>query len=152
MDRRIGILFIAFVALLGIALARATYLGSVQAGSLERAAATQQVRNVVVPAARGAITDRDGAELAISESANDVVADPYLIKNPVSAAAVLSPALHMPELTLLHLLTKPHTGYVPLAHLLPSSQAATIAKLNVAGISLIPQTRRVYPRGPRPPS
>jgi cell division protein FtsI (penicillin-binding protein 3) len=147
MDRRIGILFIAFVALLGIALARATYLGSVRAGSLERAAATQQVRNVVVPAPRGAITDRDGAELAISESANDVVADPYLIKNPVSAAAVLSPALHMPELTLLHLLTKPHTGYVPLAHLLPSSQAATIAKLNVAGISLIPQTRRVYPRG-----
>ena len=147
MDRRIGILFIAFVALLGIALARATYLGSVRAGSLERAAATQQVRNVVVPAARGAITDRDGAELAISESADDVVADPYLIKNPVSAAAALSPALHMPELTLLHLLTKPHTGYVPLVHLLPSSQAATIAKLNIAGISLIPQTRRVYPRG-----
>ena len=50
-DRRIGILFIVFVALLGIALARATYLGSVRAGSLERAAATQQVSNVVVPGA-----------------------------------------------------------------------------------------------------
>jgi cell division protein FtsI (penicillin-binding protein 3) len=147
MDRRIGILFIVFVALLGVALARATYLGSVRAGSLERAAATQQVSNVVVPAARGAITDRDGAELAISESADDVVADPYLIKNAVSAAAELSPALHIPELTLLHLLTKPHTGYVPLAHLVPSSQAAGVAGLHIAGISLIPQTRRVYPRG-----
>jgi len=73
-DRRIGVLFIAFVALLGIALARAVYLGSVRSGSLARAAATQQVSNVTVPAARGAITDRDGAELAISESADDVVA------------------------------------------------------------------------------
>jgi cell division protein FtsI (penicillin-binding protein 3) len=147
MDRRIGIVFIAFVALLGVALARATYLGSVRAGSLERAAATQQVRNVTVPAARGAITDRNGAQLAISESADDVVADPYLIKNAVSAAAELSPALRIPELTVLHLLTKPHTGYVPLAHLVPSSQAAAIAGLHIAGINLIPQTRRVYPRG-----
>jgi cell division protein FtsI/penicillin-binding protein 2 len=105
------------------------------------------VSNVVVPAARGAITDRDGAELAISQSADDVVADPYLIKNAVSAAAELSPALHIPELTLLSLLTKPHTGYVPLAHLVPSAQAAAIANLHIAGISLVPQTRRVYPRG-----
>jgi cell division protein FtsI/penicillin-binding protein 2 len=147
MDRRIGILFIAFVALLGIALARAAYLGSVRAGSLERAAATQQVSNVTVPAARGAIIDRDGAELAISEAADDVIADPYLIKNAVSVAATLSPSLHIPELTLLRLLTKPHTGYVPLAHLVPSSEAAEIAGLHIAGISLVSETRRVYPRG-----
>jgi cell division protein FtsI/penicillin-binding protein 2 len=146
-DRRIGILFIAFVALLGIALARAVYLGSVQAGSLERAAATQQVSNVIVPAPRGAIVDRDGNELAISESADDVVADPYLIKNAVSASAELTQALRIPQLTLLRLLTKPHTGYVPLAHLVASSAAAAVASLHIAGISLIPQTRRVYPRG-----
>jgi cell division protein FtsI/penicillin-binding protein 2 len=146
-DRRIGILFVAFVALLGIALGRAVWLGSVRAGSLERAAATQQVSNVIVPAARGAITDRAGAELALSESADDIVADPYLIKNAVSAAAELSPALGIPRLTLLGLLTKPHTGYVPLAHLVPSSQAAAVADLHIAGINLIPRTRRVYPRG-----
>ena len=90
-DRRIGILFITFVALLGIALARAVYLGSVRAGSLERAAATQQVRNVIVPAPRGTVTDRKGSELAVSESADDVVADPYLIKNAASASAQFLP-------------------------------------------------------------
>ncbi len=146
-DRRIGILFIAFVALLGIALARATYLGSVRAGSLERAAATQQVSNVTIPAARGAITDRDGAELAISQAADDIVADPYLIKNAVSASAELSSALGMPRLTVLARITKQHTGYVLLAHLVPSAQATTVANLHIAGINLIPQTRRVYPRG-----
>jgi cell division protein FtsI (penicillin-binding protein 3) len=146
-DRRIGIIFIVFIALLGIALARATYLGSVQAGSLEREAATQQVSNVVAPAPRGAITDRDGAELALSESADDVVADPYLIKNAVSASAQLSSMLGTPQLTVLKLLTKPHTGFVYLAHLLPAAQAAAIANLRIAGINLVPETRRVYPRG-----
>ncbi len=145
-DRRIGILFIAFLALLGIALARAVYLGSVRAGSLERAAATQQVSNVTVPGQRGAITDRHGAELAISESADDVVADPYLIKNAVSASAELSSALDMPQLTVLGRITRPHTGYVVLAHLVPAARAAQVAKLNIAGINLIPQMRRVYPR------
>jgi cell division protein FtsI (penicillin-binding protein 3) len=147
MDRRIGILFIVFVALLGLALARATYLGSVKAGSLERAAATQQVSNLVVPAPRGQITDHDGAELAISESADDVVADPYLIKNPVSASAELSSLLGMPQLNVLKLLTKAHTGFVYLTHLLPAAQANAVSNLRIAGITLVPQTRRVYPRG-----
>ncbi len=146
-DRRIGILFIVFVALLGLALARATYLGSVRAGSLERAAATQQVSNVTVPAPRGAITDRDGAELALSESADDVVADPYLVKNAVSASAELSSLLGTPQLTVLKLLTKPHTGFVYLAHLLPAAQANAVSDLRIPGISLTPETRRVYPRG-----
>jgi cell division protein FtsI (penicillin-binding protein 3) len=146
-DRRIGILFIAFLALLGIALARAAYLGSVRAGSLERAAATQQVSNVVDPAPRGAITDRNGDQLAISESADDVVADPYLIKNAALDSAELSAALGMPQLTVLNGITRSHTGYVLLAHLVNSSQAATVANLHIAGINLIPQTRRVYPRG-----
>lgn len=146
-DRRIGILFIAFVALLAIALARAAYLGSVQAASLKRAAATQQVSDVIVPAPRGTITDRDGAELAISESADDIVADPYLIKNPVSASAELASALGIPQLTMIKLLTEAHTGFVYLAHLVPAAQANTVADMNIAGISLIPETRRVYPRG-----
>ncbi len=38
--------------------------------------------NIVVPAPRGEITDRDGAELAISESADDIVADPVPDQEP----------------------------------------------------------------------
>ena len=147
LDRRIGILFIVFIALLGVALARATYLGSVQAASLKRDAATQQVSNVIVPAPRGGITDRDGAELAISESADDIIADPYLIKNAVSASAELSSQLGMPQLTVLKLLTKQHTGFVYLAHLVPAAAGRGDRELRIDGISLAPETRRVYPRG-----
>ena len=53
---------------------------------------------------------------------------PYLIKNAVSASAELSSALGMPRLTVLGRITKPHTGFVYLAHLVPSGQAAAIAE------------------------
>jgi cell division protein FtsI/penicillin-binding protein 2 len=146
MDRRIGYLFVAFVALLAIAMVRAAYLGGVKASSLRHDAATQQVTTTVIPAARGMITDRNGVELAISESADDVVADPYLVKNPVAAAQRVAPLLGKPLLSVIAELTKPRTGFVYLAHLLPAGRAAAIAKLNIAGISLVPETTRTYPR------
>ena len=145
-DRRIGLLFLLFVALLGIAVTRATYLGSFRAGSLRQAAATQQVQTVTIPAPRGAITDRNGVELAVSETADDVAADPYLIKNPQAAARQLAPLLSKPFATVLQLVTKPHTGFVYLAHLLPGQQAAEINRLRIPGLTLIPQTKREYPR------
>jgi cell division protein FtsI/penicillin-binding protein 2 len=146
MDRRIGYLFVAFVALLAIAMLRATYLGAVKAGSLRHDAATQQVTTTIVPAARGMITDRNGVELAISEAADDVVADPYLVKNPVAAAQRLAPLLGTPMLRVIADLSKPGTGFVYLAHLLPAARAAAISKLDIPGISLVPQTTRAYPR------
>jgi cell division protein FtsI/penicillin-binding protein 2 len=146
LNRRIGILFLAFLALLAIAVARATYLGSFRAGSLKRAAATQQVSNVVLPAPRGSITDRNGVQLAISEAADDIVADPYLIKNPVKVSRQLAPLLGKTPIAVLQLVSKPRTGFVYLAHLLAASRANAIAKLRIAGITLIPTTKRVYPR------
>ena len=145
-DRRIGILFVAFVSLLSIALLRATYLGAVRAGSLRHAAATQQVTSLTIPAPRGSITDRNGVELAISQAADDVAADPHLIKNAPQVAQQLAPILRKPESTLLTSLTKPRTGFVYLAHLVPADRAAEISKLQIDGLTMIPQVTRVYPR------
>ncbi len=145
-DRRIGILFVAFVALLALAALRATYLGTVRGSSLRRAADTQQVSTEVIPAPRGTIVDRNGVELAVSESADDVVADPYLIRNPQGVAGQLAPLLGRPFASVLSAVTKPHTGFVYLAHFLPGEQAAAISRLRVNGINLIPETRRFYPR------
>jgi cell division protein FtsI/penicillin-binding protein 2 len=150
-DRRIGLLFLGFVVLLGIALTRAAYLGTAKAGSLQHDAASQQITQVVVPAPRGTITDRNGVELAISESADEVDADPYLITNPVAVAQKLSPLLGVPTLTLLSELSEPHTGFVPLAHLIPADTATQIIKLRINGtpidgISTKPRISRVYPR------
>ena len=151
-DRRIGILFLVFVALLGVAMARAAYLGSVRAGSLRRAADVQQAVTAVIPAPRGTITDRNGVELAVSEAADEVVADPYLIKSPQRVAGLLAPLLNEPFATVLQKLTKPGTGYSPLADFLPASRAIAISRLRIHGlpingITMTPQTTRTYPGG-----
>jgi cell division protein FtsI/penicillin-binding protein 2 len=156
LDRRIGILFVAFVGLLAVALMRATYLGAVRAGTLQRAALTQQVTRDVIPAPRGTITDRHGEELAISEAAEDVAADPFLIaarrgNYAERVAQALAPVLGRSFDSVLAEVTKPRTGFVYLAHLVSMSEAAAIGRLRVGGqpivgLSFLPQTKRVYPR------
>jgi cell division protein FtsI/penicillin-binding protein 2 len=146
-DRRLRILFVAFVGLLGLGLLRAAELGIIKAASLRQAAASQQVIVSKVPAPRGTIMDRNGVQLAISESADDVIADPYLIRHPRSVAARLAPLLQAPVASVMAEITKPHTGFVYLAHLLPADRAQTIGKLGINGISMVPEVRQVYPRG-----
>ena len=149
-DRRIGLVFLAFLSLLTIGLLRATYLGAFRAGSLQQAAATEQVTKLMIPAARGTITDRNGVKLAVSESADDIVADPYLIKNPQLAAQTIAPLLGVPFGTVLAEVTKPHTGFVYLGHLVPAAQVTAVTsavrRLRIDGISTIPEVKRVYPR------
>ena len=145
-DRRIGLLFLGFVGLLSVALMRAAYLGAIQAPTLQHAASSQQVTQLKLPAQRGSITDRHGVELAISRSVDDVAADPYLVKDAPGLARRLAPLLRKPASALLTALTKPHTGFVYLAHLVPGDVASAITKMRIDGITIIPQISRLYPR------
>ncbi len=145
-DRRIGLLFLVFVAALALAVLRAGWLGAVRSPALQRAAATQQVQTIQLPAPRGTITDRHGAVLAVSEPASDISATPYLLKDPLRAAAKLAPLLGDTQDRVLAKLSE-HTGFVYLAKRLPAGQAARIAALRIAGIALTPSALRTYPRG-----
>jgi cell division protein FtsI/penicillin-binding protein 2 len=144
-DRRIGLLFLVFVLALLVAFLRAGWLGAVRSPALKRAAATQQVQTVTLPAPRGTITDRHGAVLAISEPASDVSATPYLVKDPLHTAAQLAPLLGETQADVLAKLSQ-RTGFVYLAHRLPGPRAQRIAALRVDGISLTPSSLRAYPR------
>ena len=152
-DRRVGYLFVGFLALLAAAVVRAAYLGVIKAGPLEQAAVSQQITNVPIPATRGAITDRDGVQLALSESAADIIADPYLVKrgDPMVMAQAMAPLLQMPVLKVLTDLTKPHTGYVVVAREIAPASAQAIMRLRfggkpINGITTTPDVKRVYPR------
>jgi cell division protein FtsI (penicillin-binding protein 3) len=152
-DRRVGYIFVAFLSLLAAALARAVYLGVIKADSLQQAAVSQQITNLPIPAIRGAITDRNGVELALSESAADIVADPYLIRrgNPTLMAQTMAPLLHMPVLKVLTTITKPHTGYEVVAREVAPATANAIMALKfdgkpINGITSLPDVKRVYPR------
>jgi cell division protein FtsI (penicillin-binding protein 3) len=145
-ERRIGFLFAVFLVLLAFGAARASWLGVVRAPSLKRAAATQQKSDVVVPARRGAITDRRGVELAVSQPASTIAATPYLIKDPPKAAAALSQALDLPEDELLRKLVRRDTGFVYLARKVPAAKARRVQRMKLDGLEFIPEFRRVYPR------
>ena len=104
--------------------------------------------NVTVPAPRAARSPiATGSSWRSASPPTTSSADPYLIKNPVTASRQLSPLLGKPPLTVLQLLTKPHTGFVYLAHLVPAAQAATRSpKLRHRRDHADPETNRVYPR------
>ena len=152
-DRRIGLLFGIFLVLLTIGLGRAAYLGSFRAGALQQSAQVEQVSTVPLPAARGEIVDSNGQVLALSEAADDVIADPYLIAGTANGgcgcalkvAQKLSPILGIPVLTLLPELSRPNTGYVVLAKLVPAAAAQRAEKAMPGGITLTPDMKRVYP-------
>ena len=145
-ERRIGFLFAAFLLLLGLGAAKATWMGVVRASDLKAAAATQQESTIEVPAKRGTITDRHGAELAVSEPAASVAANPYLIKEPARVAAKLAPLLAQPQDALLRKLTQSDTGFVYLARKVPATRARKAEALGIEGLEFIPDARRIYPR------
>ncbi len=146
LDRRIGLLFAVFLCLLGAGFARALYLATVKGDSLARAAATQQVRDDVVHARRGSIVDRHGVELAVSEPASDISANPKLIADPARVAAKITPLLDAdPDEVLKKLATK-STGFVYLQRKLPAAKADKISALKLEGINVDPAEQRSYPQ------
>ena len=145
-DRRLGFLFAAFLALLLLAAGRAAYLGLFRSAALSAAANEQQVQRVTIPAVRGTITDRNGVALALSESADEVIADPLLIADPHRAAAQLAPLLGLDARRVFAALTKSRTQYSPIADNVPTAAGSRIIKLGINGISLKPVERRIYPR------
>jgi cell division protein FtsI (penicillin-binding protein 3) len=145
-ERRIGLLFAVFLALLALAGIRAGWLGVVRADALRKVAATQQTAKVVVPAERGAITDRNGIELAVSQPATTIAATPYLVKDPAKVAAKLARPLRTPEGELLKQLTRRDTGFAYLAHRVPALRARRVERMKIEGLEFIPEHRRTYPR------
>ena len=118
-ERRIGLLFAAFLVLLALAGLRATWLGGIRAGDLRSRAVSQQVQEVDVSARRGTIRDRHGVELAVSEDSVTVFANPKVIKDPAGTAARLAPFMGRPYPQVLGALSDRSKGFVYLARKLP---------------------------------
>jgi len=145
-ERRIGLLFALFLAFLAVAVVRATWLSTVKAGELSDRAVSQQVEELNVPARRGTIFDRRGVELAVSEEAVTVFANPFLIKEPARVAAKLSPLLGRPESELLGELANKKTGFVYLKRKLDPTSGERIKKMKLEGIGTVTEPKRSYPQ------
>ncbi len=146
LQRRVGAIFGLFFVLLAVAAGRTLYLGVVRGSALRKAASDQQLTYETVPAPRGTITDRNGVDLAVSEPAQDISADPYLVTDPLEASKRLAPLLGRSQASVLEKLSE-RSGFVYLARALPAHAAQALLALNIAGVTGTPVMRRVYPRG-----
>jgi cell division protein FtsI/penicillin-binding protein 2 len=147
-ERRIGFLFALFLALLVLAAARATWLGTVESRDLGRRALTQQVEEMTVYARRGTITDRNGIEMAVSEDATTVFANPFLLDDPAGTADRIAPLLGMKEDAVMEKLADTDTGFVYLRRKLDPTRGEKINRLGIEGIGTVVEPRRTYPQGP----
>jgi cell division protein FtsI/penicillin-binding protein 2 len=146
-ERRVGLLFACFLLLFCIAVGRAAWVQGVQGRTLGADAESQHVQAVTIPGQRGRILDRSGKELAVSEDAADVVATPYQVKDPARAARKLAPLVHLPQAKVLELLADRSSGFAYVARQVDLPSAERVRELNLAGITTVPSSRRVYPEG-----
>jgi len=145
-ERRIGLLFGAFLLCFLVIVVRAFWLQGVQGSQLASEAAYQQTEVVEVPGLRGDLLDRRGNKLAASEDAATIYATPYQVKNPPQAAAQLAPILDEKKGEVLEALTA-EGGFSYIAQKVDLSTAAKVEALDLEGIGELPDSRRTYPQG-----
>jgi cell division protein FtsI (penicillin-binding protein 3) len=148
--RRIGITVLATAIVLTLFAGRLVQIQGMQSGYYKAAAATEQVRNNPLPALRGAIYGSNGQPLAMTLETYTVTADPPLVpdKDKPTVARELAGPLGLTAARVLYLLRHPSSReYVKLADGVSTTNEATIAAFNIAGLTMTPKFVRAYPDG-----
>ena len=145
-ERRVGLLFAFFaIAFCGVLL-RAAWLQTVKSDEFSASARSQQVAAVEVPGTRGSILDRRGEPLAVSEDAATIFATPYQVEDLEKTADKLADALDEKPTDILEVLSS-DAGFEYIARRVDLVTADKIEKLELPGIGIVPDSRRVYPQG-----
>ncbi len=144
-EKRVGLLFAAFALAFCVVMVRAAWLQTVKGGEYSADARSQQVASVEVPGMRGSILDRRGNALAVSEEAATIFATPYQVEDPPKTARKLADVLGDPKGPILESLTA-RSGFEYVAQKVDLVTADRIEKLDLAGIGVLPDSRRVYPQ------
>jgi len=147
LPRRRRNLFAVFLFAWGlVVVGRLAQLQLAQGSQYRAKAQRQQERKIEVSPRRGSIVDRAGRELAVSVEVSSVYASPDEIGDPRAAARALAPVLGMPERVLAAKLQS-DKGFVWVARKIDPAVADAVRDLKLAGVRLVPETKRYYPKG-----
>ena len=141
-------MLVAMVLALLLVTVRLVDLQAVGSAHYDALARQQSVNQVVLPATRGTIFDRNGRDLALSVPRPTIYADPSLISARARArsAAALAPVLGLSVTELTAKLTQPRgVQYVSLAHQVSPGVAKRVAALGLVGIGHVADSRRIAP-------
>jgi cell division protein FtsI (penicillin-binding protein 3) len=138
----VAVLTLMFVAVIG-------RVADLQLVAQERYVAygqSQRLRSEVIPATRGSVVDRSGAELALSVPASSVWTDPREVLDPGAAARALAPVLGVEPAWLIERLSRT-SRFEYLARQLDETTAAEVAALGLRGVYLRAEPARAHPSG-----
>jgi cell division protein FtsI (penicillin-binding protein 3) len=147
-NRRITLLAVAFLLLLGAALARAVWIQVVKGPEYAAMALRQHRETVVVPASRGTIVDRNGEPLAIGQLATTVYANPRQVNDARDLTLAASKQLGLDPAELYPILVDRSRGFVYVARKADPRKAKILQSLDFAGLGFYPEELRFYPQGP----
>jgi len=141
--RAVVLLLVVAVAASAIG-ARLVWWQVLQQASLSEAALGQLSQREELPAERGEITDVNGALLATSIELESVFATPPLVADPARTARLLAPVLDISSAQLRAKLAGDR-DWVWLKRRITPEAAERIRSLDLRGIGMLPETKRVYP-------
>lgn len=101
---------------------------------------------IIVPAPRGTVLDRNGRTIALSLPAATVVSDPRLIEDPHGAAAALAEVLGVEAESLLDNL-QGEGAFRYVVRQVDADLGTQVADLGINGIRVISEPRREHPNG-----
>ena len=144
---RMGFIMIAFFLMAAVIVMRLVFL-TVIVGP-ENAAKAQDSRTIYVDvsAKRGTIYDRNGTVLATSVDAKTIYCNPYEVKDPSGTAAQLAAVLGGDKSDYQDALVTPDTSFAYVYQKADMDVAERVADLELPGIYLLDDVKRVYPCG-----
>ncbi len=124
--------------------ARLVWWQAVQQGELARMALHQLAQEQTLPAERGEITDVNGELLATSVELQSIFATPPTVENLRTTSIALARILDMPVAAVRARLGS-EAMWVWLKRRVSPEEAELVRALDLRGIGMLPETKRVYP-------
>jgi cell division protein FtsI/penicillin-binding protein 2 len=138
------VLLVVFTLLAGAIGARLVWWQVAQQPWLAQRALAQLAQDEELPARRGEITDVNGTLLATSVELQSVFATPPLVDDPRATAVELARVLDLPVASLVERL-RSDASWVWIQRRISHEAAERLRRLDLAGIGMLPETKRVYP-------
>lgn len=147
-SRRLLLLLICYLAVIGLMGWRLIAVQLVDAEIYAAWASQQTQREVSLPAARGALTDRDGEPLAMSLAASTIFANPRVLReagvDPYLMASQLTAVIDTDMEALVDTLSSDR-AFVYIGRQLPRAVGEAVTAMELPGIGVIEEPTRVYP-------
>jgi cell division protein FtsI (penicillin-binding protein 3) len=138
------------MVMLGYVLFRVGRLQTIGGEPLREAGADQWTRRIELEADRGTIFDRNGEELAVSIPAASISVNPKLVGDPEGTVRTLATVLGLTDqeqADLYAALVAKDKGFVYVKRQVDVSIGQQIADLQLSGVNVDPEDKRVLPGG-----